>query len=45
MVNKKDCKEKIVKRKKGDASYFEESDKRFKDNPFEICVNKEKTKW
>ena len=36
MTNK--CNEQIVKRKQGEAKYFDVNDKRFEKDPFEICV-------
>ncbi len=34
------CKEDIVKRKKGEAKFFDESDKEFEKDPFRICIPK-----
>ena len=36
---KQKCKEKIVKRKEGEAKLFETNDERFMENPFKICVS------
>ena len=44
MIDKnKPCKPKIVKRKPGEAKFFEENDQRFFDNPLNPCNNQ--LKW